>query len=196
MNEFMTSLLVVAAEIGAVIIIIFLIVMAILLIRRKKEVSVQGEFTRQYRESAKQRKENLGKEISKAFALNDVEGDNFANLILQKERLICSNVLRIFRGDDKSKILTVHEDLATLSGTYHEIASASSIKADSDEEIASDSVVDNDADFDNMTAEMHVLREENARLKEDLKKSLENVDYLQTQYTELFEKTNVKQNQK
>jgi hypothetical protein len=190
MSEFITSTLIIAAEFGAVIIFLFLVVMAILFIRRKKEVGMANEFTQRFRETSKDRRENLGKEISEIFSLDGDEGDNFAARILNNERKLCSNALRIFRGKDKSLILTFQDELANLSGAYHELATVGNKQVIINEQNELSSNKDN---LDSMTAEVKVLREENSRLKEDLKKALENVDYLQIQYTELFDKTKSKQ---
>lgn len=186
MNEFITSMLVLAAEFGAIIIALFLIVMTLLYFRRRKEAGMANIFTKRYRETTMNRKENLGKEISEIYSLDGDVGEDYAIKILKNERNIFANVLRIFRGDDKSVILNFQDDLSNLSGTYHELASISNKHATINE--AADAEP-NENNLDDMTSELNVLREENKRLKEDLKKSLENVDYLQTQYTELFDKT-------
>jgi len=145
-----------------------------------------NEFTQRYRESSKLRKEKLGKEISEIFSLDGDEGADFAARILNNERKLCSNALRIFRGKDKSLILTFQDELANLSGAYHELATVGNKQVIINEQ---SEVPSSGNDLDSVTAEVNVLREENSRLKEDLKKALENVDYLQTQYTELFDKT-------
>jgi hypothetical protein len=155
-------------------------------------VGMANEFTARYRETSKSRRENLGKEIAEIFSVDDNEGENFAVKILNNERKLCSNALRIFRGKDKSLILTFQDELANLSGAYHELAAIGNKQVIINEQHEPSLNEDN---LEKLTSELNVLREENSRLKEDLKKSLENVDYLQTQYTELFDKTKNRQNQ-
>lgn len=186
MSEFVTSTLILAAEFGAVISLFFLIYMAFIYIKRKKDSCLMRDFTSKFRESTGARREKLEQSVCKVFCINADEGKGAVNEIMNKERTICSNVLRIFNGQDKSLIMNLREDLDGLSGAYHNLASLRH-EQPSTKPVANDQ--QNAADDADMAATLDVLRTENQRLKEDLKKSLENVDYLQAQYTELFEKT-------
>jgi len=185
MSEFVTSTLILAAEFGAVISVFFLIYMVAIYIKRKRDTHLMRDFTSKFRESTGARREKLVQSVGEVFCVDGDAGKGAVNEIMNKERTICSNVLRIFNGKDKSLIMNLREDLDGLSGAYHNLAS---LRQERPVEAAVSVPQESTGDED-MASTLNVLRTENQRLKDDLKKSLENIDYLQAQYTELFEKT-------
>lgn len=186
MSEFVTSALIVLAEFGAIVSIFFLVYMAIVYFRRKKDTSLVSDFANKFKASTSTRRESLQQSVQEAFRVNGEAGQGAINEIMNTERIICSNVLKIFDGRDKGLIMNLRDDLDDLSGAYHHLASLGHEQS-ADECVVVDTAESDDAE--DKESELYVLRVENQRLKEDLKKSLENIDYLQAQYTELFEKT-------
>lgn len=184
MDEFLTSLLVIGAEFGVSVGVILLIVFFIHLKRKRNDKNIAREFTDDFKESNNARKEDLENAIIDAFQLNGEEGKEYAKIIMSNERKICSNMLSLFNGKDRALLLQLQGDLANISEAYSGIASMSK----SNNATAQDNVTDKA-----LTEKVTVMSEENTRLKEDLKKALESIDYLQNQYTELFKKTNPEQ---
>lgn len=191
MSEFVTSTLILAAEFGAIVSVFFLVYLAIVYIRRKKDTSLVNDFASQFKQSTTTRREGLQQSVKEAFRVNGEQGQDAINEIMHTERTICSNVLKIFDGRDKGLIMNLKDDLDDLSGAYHHLATLGHAQSAVDPLVIDSSACEpgSDENSDDKESELYVLRVENQRLKEDLKKSLENIDYLQAQYTELFEKT-------
>jgi len=185
MNEFMTSLLVIGTEFGVIISIFFIAMMILFLIKKNKDANIKTRFKEDIKSSTNQRIENLEKSLSSTFRLSGDETKDYAKEIIRNERTIFSNVLKIFNGKDKSTILSLQKDLSNLNQTYQKLANKISQDATSSDDGSTAGGVDNE----HLQSEITLLKEENSRLKEDLKKSLESIDYLQIQYTELFDKT-------
>jgi len=187
MNEFLTSLLFIMAEFGIVISVFFVVLVVIFFMRRKKNSEISTQFKEDVKSSSTERMQNLENSLSSSFQLNGEDTKSYAEEIIKNERKIFSNVLKIFSGKDKSLILSLQDDLASLNQTYQKLANKISSQVDSSVNVSSSE----DGD-EALLGEVNVLREENARLKEDLKKSLESIDYLQVQYSDLFDKTQEK----
>lgn len=185
MNEFMTSLLVIGTEFGVIISIFFIAMMILLLIRKKKDTNISTRFIGEIKSSSNQRMDSLEKSLASTFRLSGAETKDYAKEIIKNERTIFSNVLKIFNGKDKSTILSLQNDLSNLNQTYQSLANKISLEAGSNDGGTTAASVDDT----HLQSEITLLKEENTRLKEDLKKSLESIDYLQVQYTELFDKT-------
>ncbi len=190
MNEFMTSLLVIGTEFGVIISIFFIALIVMLIIKKKKDANITTRFKQEIQGSANQRMENLEKSLSSAFNLSGPATKGYAEEIIKNERTIFSNVLKIFHGKDKSLILNLQKDLANLNQTYQDLANQISQQGASSDDTSDAGDSSSSADIERLQSENDLLKDENSRLKEDLKKSLESIDYLQTQYTELFDKTN------
>ena len=184
MNEFVTSTLIVIAEFGVVVSVFFLVFILVVFLKRKKDSNTVTKFASQFKESIGTRRDSLAESVQNTFRVTGDESEGAINEIMNKERTICSNVLKIFSGRDKGLIMNLKDDLDGLSGAYHNLAALGHEQSTEETIIEAPTLDENDIE-----SELHVLRVENKRLKEDLKKSLENIDYLQTQYTELFEKT-------
>lgn len=191
MSEFFTSTLILAAEFGALVSVFFLVYIVIVYLRRKKDTTLVSDFASKFKESTSSRRESLQQSVQEVFRVNGEEGQGVVNEIMDKERTICSNVLKIFDGRDKGLIMNLKDDLDGLSGAYHHLASLGHEQVAANPIVADSSAIDSasDENSEDNESELYALRVENQRLKDDLKKSLENIDYLQAQYTELFEKT-------
>jgi len=181
MDEFLASLLVIGTQFGILVGIILLIVVFLFIRKKRNDKTIAQKFADDFKESSDSRKDELEKAIEEAFHLQGDVGKEYAQLIMKSERKICSNMLSLFNGKDRALLLQLQGDLANLTDAYKGIASMS-------DQSQSDS--QNEANNDVLEDKIKVLTDENNRLKEDLKKALESIDYLQNQYTELFKKTN------
>lgn len=184
MDEFLASLLVIGAEFGLFVGIILLIVFFFSIKRKRNDKNIAHSFANDFKESTESRREDLEKSIGEAFHLDGETTEEYAKIIMQNERKICSNMLSLFNGKDRGLLLQLRGDLANLTDAYKGIASMSpSDQTGSQENINDESLIN----------KITVLTDENERLKDDLKKAIESIDYLQTQYTDLFKKTNQEQ---
>jgi len=181
MDEFLTSLLVIGTEFGILVGIILLVVLFMFLKKRMKDKRIAQQFTNDFKEFSSDRKVNLEHVIDDAFNLGNAATKEYAEIIMKNERKICSNMLSLFNGSDRDLLLQLQGDLENLTDAYKALASMSNSK----EQDASGG-----KDDEGLLEKTRMLADENERLKDDLKKALESVDYLQTQYTELFKKTN------
>lgn len=183
MDEFLASLLVIGTEFGILVGVVLLITFIIFLKKRGKDKYIAKQFTKDFQEFSSDRKVNLEQVIEDAFNLGDTATKEYSEIIMKNERKICSNMLRLFNGSDRDLLLQLQGDLENLTDAYKALASMSKTNAAA----SSSSSKISDEETQN---KIKVLTDENIRLKDDLKKALESVDYLQTQYTELFKKTN------
>jgi len=181
MDELFTSLLVIGTEFGIFVGIILLILIVLFFRRQKKEKKIAKTFARDFKEFSSSRKGSLEDQVSETFDMNDAGVASHIENILSKERSICSNVLNIFTGKNKALVLQLQDDLKELSDVYHALVVH--------HQNAAPEVVEAEVDTSKFESQITVLTDENERLKEDLKKALESIDYLQAQYTELFKKT-------
>lgn len=183
MNEFMTSVLLIGTQFGFLISIIFIVLLVALIRRKKKDQNITTQFKDEIKSSSAQRLVNLEENIASAFKLNGQETKTYAMAIIKRERKIFADVLKIFQGEDKSLILNLQDDLKRLNQTYQDLAnqlnSSGAITA------GTNGVTD-----EQLQEAVKELKHENEELKEELKKSQESIDYLQVQYTELFDKAN------
>ena len=181
MDELFTSLLVIGAEFGVIVGIILLILVVLFFKRQKKEKKIATTFASDFKDFSTGRKNSLEKKVSDSFDMNDEGVASHIESILNKERSICSNVLNIFTGKKKELLLQLQDDLKELTDVYHALVVHHQEKEPE--------VVESQVNTEEYESQIKVLTEDNDRLKEDLKKALESIDYLQAQYTELFKKT-------
>jgi len=182
MDEFFTSLLVLGTQFGIFVGVILVIIVFLALRKRGKEKNITRKFISDYKNLSDQRKSNLESVIADAFQMSNSVSEEYAELILNKEKTICNNVLKIFSGKDKQLLLELQNDLNNLTATYRDLAMVGKTEAPENS-----GPVDS-KDLDLLRSENKVIKDDNERLKEDLKKALESIDYLQVQYTDLFEK--------
>ncbi|HEC29317.1 MAG TPA: hypothetical protein ENI65_07010 [Gammaproteobacteria bacterium] len=181
MDELYTSMLVIGAEIGLFIGVIFVIYIIIMFKKKKADKSITDEFVNDFKSLSKERKTTLEESLTSAFSLDDGDGKECAHNIMEKEKTICDHVLRIFNGKGRNLILELQNDLNNLTEAYKELGGMSHYNPDDNS--------DNQEDIEKMEGVIEALQKDNDRLKDDLKKALESVDYLQEQYTVLFDKT-------
>ena len=172
----------IGTEFGIVVGIILAIFLVLFFKRKKSDNKIAEQFTNDFKEFNNDRKVNLEKVIEDAFQLGGEATEDYAKIIMNNEKKICGNVLKIFSGKDRELLLKLQDDLANLTDAYQSLAQAAQ-KSDDGKQVDS-------KDVERLRAKNKVLDEENERLKEDLKKSLESIDYLQAQYAELSKKTN------
>lgn len=181
MDDLLTSILVIGAEFGLLIAIIFIIFVVIQFKKKKADRSLTDEFVRDFKSLSAERKNNLEKSLTTAFSLEGDDGKECARNIMDKEKTICDHVLRIFNGNEKSLILELQNDLNNLTEAYRELGGLAHCGTDEN--------AGSKEDIAKMEMSIEALKKDNDRLKDDLKKALESVDYLQEQYTVLFDKS-------
>jgi len=182
MDEFFTSLLVLGTQFGIFVGVILFVIVFLAFRKRNRDKNITKKFISDYKELSNERKSNLESVITDVFQMNNSVSEEYATLILKKEKEICNNVLQIFSGKDKKLLLQLQDDLNNLTKTYHDLAMVGKTATTSSDE-GTDS-----KDVERLRSENKIIKEDNERLKEDLKKALESIDYLQVQYTDLFEK--------
>jgi len=182
MDEFFTSLLVLGTQFGIFVGVILVVIVFLALRKRSKEKNITNKFISDYKNLSDQRKSNLESVIADAFQMSNSVSEEYAALILNKEKTICNNVLKIFSGKDKQLLLELQNDLNNLTATYRDLAMVGKTAA------PASSGSGDSKDLERLRSENKVIKDDNERLKEDLKKALESIDYLQVQYTDLFEK--------
>jgi len=183
MNEIMTSLLLIGTQFGFIISIVFIVMIVVLIRRKKKDETITTKFKDEIKNSSAQRLVNLEENLASSFKLNGQDTKSYAQAIIRRERKIYTDVLKIFQGKDKDLILNLQEDLKKLNQTYQDLADQLNN--------SNGTGSGNDGEANEQLEEaVKGLKQENEELKEELKKSQESIDYLQVQYTELFDKAN------
>jgi len=181
MDEFLTSLLVIGTEFGMFVGVILMALVYLNMSKKRKDKTVARKFAADFQDFSTSRKVDLEEVIENAFNLGGDATEEYAQIIMKNERKICSNMLRLFNGKDRDLLLQLQGDLANLTDAYKSLASMNQSNGTTGDSASVD---------DKLMEQMSVLKSDNERLKDDLKKSLESIDYLQAQYTELFKKTN------
>ncbi len=179
----MASVLLIGTQFGFIISIVFIVLIVFMIRRKKKDQTITTQFKDEIRNSSAQRLVNLEENLASTFHLSGQETKTYSQAIIKRERKIFMDVLKIFRGEDKSLILNLHDDLKRLNQTYQDLA-------DQLNNSGGNSSDDGAKADEKLQEAARVLKQENEALKEELQKSQESNEYLQAQYTELFDKAN------
>lgn len=181
MSEFSTSILIIGTEIGAVFLIIAIILFAIQRKKKSKERKIREEFVSTFKDNLEIRRKHIEQQLMQI----DQDKDEIIGIIdniITKEKSICAKVLKIFNGKDKDLILDMQGDLQDLTDQF-------GMHIVNEENTTATVSPDIEARIKEMEKRNNVLKTENDRLKDDLKKSLETIDSIQAEYEQLYKKT-------
>ena len=183
MNNFTAAQLVLLSEIGMVLSIISIIAIIFLVRFRKKERQLTSNVVTSFKQSASQRKEKLLEMMQSTYNLGSDDAEKNMQLIFDREKNLYSKILRVFYRHEHNELSKIQESIAALTQAYESLAEdckSQQVKPESD----------SSGEESRLRDKIKVMREENDRLKVDLKQALESVDRIQKEYLAIYEKYN------
>ena len=181
MSEFLTSILIIGTEISAVLIIITGIYLFLVTKKKRKDKRISEQFINDFKENMDARKHHIESQLEQI----DDDKEKILHIIeniVTKEKSIYGKMLKIFNGSDKNLLLDIQDDLQALTDEF-------GIHIKKDTTVTNEIAPEIEKRIQAMEKKNNVLKIENDRLKDDLKKALETIDSIQAEYEQLYKKT-------
>lgn len=176
MSEGITSFLVIFAELGLLLAIAVGIVVYLFLKRRRNDRLLVVKLVKKLKENEAVRREHLLEILKQDYDLNDEDAEKKADGLLGFEKRIYNRVIKFFIGKEKEKISNFDSDVQALAQGYSLLGKQTT------------EVVEKGRDNEHiLRKENKELREKNAKLQSDLDASMESMETMMAEYTNMYE---------
>lgn len=178
MNETLTVSLIIIAEISLV---LFLIVMVMIIVRirqQRKDYRLAVELVNRIKQNQPLRLKQLSGFLQTSSDIAAADAESRANDLLVNEKLLYSDVLKMFLGHDREKILQLDQDVEGLVDAYQHMYDQTD--ATEQEQTAESLVL-------RLRKENKILRDERDTLKTSLELSMKTIENMTSEYASMYE---------
>jgi hypothetical protein len=182
MNNIATAQLILMSEVGIALFVIAIIAIIFIVRFRLKQRKLTENVISQYKQLLPERKEQMLTVMQDIYHLNPEDATQCMEDIYKLEKSLYSRILKIFYRHEYDQINYIDRDIQALEAAYISLSMNNApVAAESENKAASEELAA-------MERKVNILNQDNERLKEDLKRALESVDRIQTEYLAIYEK--------
>ena len=181
MNETLTSFLVVFSEIGLLLALVAIIVVFFVMRRKHRDNLLVQQVVETLRESESARKANLMDILQKVHEVDEEFAAQTAQAMLSSEKRIYNRVLKMFLGHERDGIIELQKDVENMASTYRKLID--SIRALHVTEPDRGDSPKRDAQ---LRMQIKQLEAEKQKLQEDLDESMNSMDNMLKEYTQMY----------
>lgn len=178
MNETLTVSLIIIAEISLV---LFLIVMVMIIVRirqQRRDHRLAVALVNRIKQNQPSRLQQLAGLLQTSSDIAAAEAESRARELLVSEKALYSDVLKMFLGHDREKILQLDQDVTSLADAYQHMYDQSDAN---EQEQSSESLLLR------MRRENSMLREERDTLRASLELSMKTIENMTSEYASMYE---------
>lgn len=179
MNEYITGLMIVFSQVGAVL-AIAAVVMVIFVIRRKqKDNSVCKSFIELLKNKEGGRKDGIIETLQKVHQMDEELAEKTAKSMLTNEKKIYNNVLKLFMGHDRDALAGVQKDVESMANAYRKLMS----NAETTQVVERG---DNPKQLAQLRAALKQVSAERDKVQEDLDEAMQSMENMLKEYTQMY----------
>jgi len=177
MSEWLTGLLLAAAEFGLLVSLVFGVYLYLQSRGRRHDKARVRELVARLKSGAADHESSLITALVESYGLPEAAAGDRAQSLIDQEKSLYRKVMRLFLGRDRTGINRFDEDVRTLLMAYRNLIEAPP-EVEGAEDSSSPSV---------LRRENRRLRERNAKLEADLATAMATMENMLTEYASMYE---------
>ncbi len=178
MNETASTIVIIAAEFGAVLLVLFIIALILFLKRRASDKRYVAEFIAEHKKNHANRRDAIREKMVSDSLLSEEELDDFLDNVTASERKLYKRILNMYLGFDRQCLTEIRDELSDINSSWIETVkkNINSVPAGS---IPEEKVQELNDKIDELTTE-------NTKIAVDLAEAMETMEDIVKEYSLMY----------
>jgi len=179
MNEFLTGLMIIFSQVGAVLALAAVIVVIFLIRRKQKDNTVCKNFIELLKKKEGGRKDGIIETLQKVHQMDEELAEKTAKSMLTNEKKIYNNVLKLFMGHDRDALAGVQKDVESMANAYRKLMAITETT-----QVAERG--ENPKQLAQLRAALKQVSAERDKLQEDMDEAMQSMENMLKEYTQMY----------
>ena len=176
MNEVITGLMVVLSQASVVLVLIAVVVVFLAIRRKQKDNSLCKKFIEILKHREGPRKDTLVEALQKVHQMDDEQAAQTAKSMLDSEKKIYNQVLKLFMGHDRAALGEIQKNVESMANGYRTlIVTAEGVEQGGNPELVTE-----------LRASKKKIIAERDKIQEDLNEAMGSMENMLKEYTLMY----------
>jgi len=184
MNETMSTLLLLGAELGVILIVTFVGLVVFYIRRRRNDKRYVASFIDEHKNSREERREAVKESIKSCLPLVDDDMEEFLDKISSSERKLYKNVLNMYLGFERQCLADIRDELSATNDNWVSVIEKS-VQQAVDEHIQNAALANNSNESE-LENEIVSLKEDKNKLAAELAEAMETMEDIVKEYSLMY----------